>query len=323
MLQKNHQPNSVSHQSTLENSGLASEVAAKRLKLEGYNELPNAKKRSLLHIVINIIKEPMFALLMGGGVVYFLLGNLLDAIFLLVFACLSVIITIVQESRSEKVLEALRNLASPRALVMRDGMQVHIAGREVVREDLILIAEGDRVAADASLISSQDLLLDESLLTGESVAVAKFADPKSANPNFADLKFTLALNAKQKINADDIKAHSKDLGHDSTTIFAGSLVVRGTATAVVTATGARSEMGKIGHSLQSIETQQPQLTKQLSALVRYFALIGSVVTILTILLFWLLRGSWLEALLGGIALGMSLLPAEFPMILAVFMAMGA
>ena len=264
MLQNNHQPKLVPHQSTLENSGLASEIAAKRLKLEGYNELPNAKKRNLLHIIINIIKEPMFALLMGGGLVYFLLGNLLDAIFLLVFACLSVMITIVQESRSEKVLEALRNLASPRALVMRDGKQMHIAGREVVREDLILIAEGDRVAADASLISSQDLLLDESLLTGESVAVAKLANSQSANPNLANPKLFLALNAKQKINANDIKAHSKDLGDDlgqnSTTIFAGSLVVRGTATAVVIATGARSEMGEIGHSLQSIETQQPQLT---------------------------------------------------------------
>ena len=313
MLQTNHQIKSTTQQAIDEFTGLSSVNAAKRLKLEGFNELPNVKERSLFHIIVEIIKEPMFALLIGGGVVYFLLGNLLDALFLMVFAFLSVAITIVQESRSEKVLEALRNLASPRAMVMRDGLRVHIAGREVVREDLMVISEGDRVAADATLISSQDLLLDESLLTGESVAVPKVSVPK-LKPQ---------LNAEQNIKPSAATTNSAIASKDSSTVFAGSLVVRGTGVAVVIATGVRSEMGKIGHSLQSIETQQPQLNKQLSGLVRNFALIGSVATILTVTLFWLLRGSWLEALLGGIALGMSLLPAEFPMILAVFMAMGA
>ena len=313
MLQTNHQIKSTTQQAIDEFTGLSSVNAAKRLKLEGFNELPNVKERSLFHIIVEIIKEPMFALLIGGGVVYFLLGNLLDALFLMVFAFLSVAITIVQESRSEKVLEALRNLASPRAMVMRDGLRVHIAGREVVREDLMVISEGDRVAADATLISSQDLLLDESLLTGESVAVPKVSVPK-LKPQ---------LNAEQNIKPSAATTNSAIASKDSSTVFAGSLVVRGTGVAVVIATGVRSEMGKIGHSLQSIETQQPQLNKQLSGLVRNFALIGSVATILTVTLFWLLRGSWLQALLGGIALGMSLLPAEFPMILAVFMAMGA
>ena len=143
MLQTNHQIKSTTQQAIDEFTGLSSVNAAKRLKLEGFNELPNVKERSLFHIIVEIIKEPMFALLIGGGVVYFLLGNLLDALFLMVFAFLSVAITIVQESRSEKVLEALRNLASPRAMVMRDGLRVHIAGREVVREDLMVISEGD------------------------------------------------------------------------------------------------------------------------------------------------------------------------------------
>lgn len=139
--------------------GLTTAIAVKLLKKEGYNELPSPDRRGFFRIVFEVIRQPMFALLIGGGVVYFMLGNRMEAGFLLVFACLSVAITIVQESRSERVLEALRNLASPRALVIRDGKRIHIAGREVVRGDLIVINEGDRVAADATLIWAQDLLL--------------------------------------------------------------------------------------------------------------------------------------------------------------------
>jgi P-type Ca2+ transporter type 2C len=283
--------------------GLTSTIAAEHLKRDGYNELPSTNKRSFMHIVFEIIKEPMFVLLIVAGVVYLLLGDRFDAIFLMVFACLSVAITIVQEARSEKVLEALRNLASPRALVIRDGLRVHIAGREVVCDDLLVVVEGDRVAADATLLSSQDLLLDESLLTGESVSVRKLA--QQANVETA------------------VKVAITPGGEDSPYLFAGSLVVRGSGVALVHATGLRSEMGKIGHALKSIETEQPHLQKQLSGLVRNFAVIGAVASIVTVLLFWALRGSWLQAMLGGIALGMSMLPAEFPMVMAVFMAMGA
>ena len=283
--------------------GLTSTIAVENLKRDGYNELPSINKRSFMRIVFEMFKEPMLVLLMGAGVVYLLLGDCLDALFLLVFACLSGIITIVQESRSEKVLEALRNLASPRALVLRDSLRIHIAGREVVRDDLIILAEGDRVAADATLLSSLDLLLDESLLTGESVAVRKLA---AQNNDAAHTNTAITPG-----------------GADSPYLFAGSLVVRGSGIALVHATGLHSEMGKIGHALQTIETQQPHLQKQLSGLVRNFAVIGAIASMLTVVLFWALRGSWLQAILGGIALGMSMLPAEFPMVMAVFMAMGA
>ena len=215
---------------------------------------------------------------------------------------MSATISIVQEARSERVLEALRNLASPRAVVIRDGCRLQIAGREVVSGDVIVVAEGDRVAADATLFEAQDLLLDESLLTGESHAVRKLAE---ADPPAAD---TVVIEA----------------GGDATPwLFAGSLVVRGSGRALVHATGARSEMGKIGHALETIETEQPRLQVQIRRLVRDFAIIGALAGGLTVLLYGLLRGSWLEALLGGIALGMSLLPEEFPLVMAVFMAMGA
>ncbi|MGZ6009124.1 MAG: cation-translocating P-type ATPase [Rhizomicrobium sp.] len=280
-------------------SGLSSAEAAARLKADGYNELPAPDHRGLLRILFEVVRQPMFALLLVGGVVYLLLGDRIEAILLMLFATLSVSITIVQESRSERVLETLRNLASPRALVLRDGVRCHIAGRDVVRDDVVMISEGDRVAADATLLSSHDLLLDESLLTGESVPVRKLTAPGSA-----------------------VRAISPG-GEDSPYIFAGTLVVRGTGQARVHATGLRSEMGKIGRALQSIEMEQPHLQIQMRWLVRDFAIFGAMAGGLIVLLFGFLRGSWLEAMLGGIAIGMSLMPEEFPLVTAVFMAMGA
>src|SRR5665213_3044078 len=292
------------------NIGLTAAEAARRLQLEGYNELPAAETRSVFRIVWEVVRQPMFALLIAGGVVYLLLGDRMEAILLLAFASLSVSITIVQESRSEKVLEALRNLASPRALVIRDGRRIQIAGREVVRGDVIVIGEGDRVAADATLLKGHDLMLDESLLTGESVAVRKLAPA-------LDLPIDAAGAVASAV------AGAVAGGENSPFVFAGTLVVRGTAHVLVHAIGARSEMGKIGKDLLTIETEQPHLQRQMSWLIRDFAIAGAVAGGLTVLLFGLLRGSWLQAMLGGIALGMSLLPEEFPLVMTVFMAMGA
>jgi Ca2+-transporting ATPase len=278
--------------------GLSSAEAAARLRQFGPNELPNPDRRRFGRIVVDIVRQPMFALLLGGGAIYLLLGEPVDAVVLGLFATLSVSISIVQESRSERVLESLRNLASPRALVMRDGKPQRVAGRELVPGDVIILAEGDRVPADAFLLSGEEILADESLLTGESVPVRKKA-----------------------ATAGD--AQSLPGGEDLPYVFAGSLLVRGTGTARVTSTGLQSEMGKIGQALQSISLEQPQLKKQLDWLVRDFALVGIAVAGLMVLLFGLLRGSWLQAALGGIAVGISVLPEEIPLVLAVFMAMGA
>ena len=115
----------------------------------------------------------MFGLLLGAGVIYLVLGDLKEALILFLFACTSVGIAVVQEARTERVLESLRDLTSPRALVIRDGVEMRIAGAEVVRGDLIILAEGDRVPADATLLAGHDLMTDESLLTGESAPVRK------------------------------------------------------------------------------------------------------------------------------------------------------
>ena len=284
--------------------GLSSAEAKTRLANDGYNELPAPDHRGFLRIIWEVVRQPMFALLIGGGVVYLLLGDRIEALLLLAFATLSVAITIVQESRSERVLDALRDLASPRALVVRDGKRAQIAGRDVVRGDVLVLSEGDRIAADAALISSDDLLVDESLLTGESVPVRKRPPAIAAEADIAPVDFIPG-------------------GEDLPGVFAGTLVVRGIATATVHATGNRTEMGKIGRALGGIETEQPHLQRQLKWLIRDFAIVGAAAGGLTVLLFGLLRGSWLQAMLGGIALGMSLLPEEFPLVMAVFMAMGA
>jgi Ca2+-transporting ATPase len=279
-------------------TGLSEAEAARRLKQYGPNELPNPERRDILRIAFGVVGQPMFALLLGGALLYILLGETLDAIVLALFATLSVAIGIVQESRSEKVLESLRELASPRALVLRDGAERRIAGRELVPGDVLILTEGDRVPADAILLSGEGLLTDESLLTGESAAVRKkpnVTNPSAAIPGGEDMPF----------------------------LFAGTLIAQGQGLARVTATGLLSEMGKIGQTLKSISLDEPRLKKQLGWLMRDFAVAGLGVAILVVLLLGLTRGSWLQAALGGIAIGMSVLPEEIPLVLAVFMAMGA
>ncbi|HEY7990040.1 MAG TPA: cation-translocating P-type ATPase [Stellaceae bacterium] len=280
-------------------AGLTGEEAARRLKTFGYNELPRPGHRNILRIVYDVLRQPMFALLLGGGAIYFLLGEPIDGIMLLIFATLSVSIGVVQESRSERVLETLRNLASPRALTIRDGRQLRIPGREVVPGDAVILAEGDRVPADATMLQAEDFLADESLLTGESVPVRKRAalpaDGPEAAPGGEDLPF----------------------------VFAGTLVARGGGIARVTATGLKAEMGKIGAALETIALEQPRLQAELGWLVRDMAFVGIAVAALVVVLFGLMRGSWLEAALGGIAIGMSVMPEEIPLVLAVFTAMGA
>ncbi len=279
--------------------GLDAAQAAERLISDGPNELAASQGRGILRIVFEVLREPMLALLLAAGFIYMLLGDLREALILLSFAGLSVLITVVQESRTEKVLAALRDLSSPRAQVIREGRVLRIAGREVVRGDLLMLAEGERVAADARLLQAHDLQADESLLTGESVPVRKRAAEASASLT--------------------PRPGGDDLPH----VYAGTLVVRGQGLAEVTATGPRSEMGRIGQSLQSLEVAAPHLQQQTRRLVLAFAAVGALVSLLVVVLYGLLRGDWLQALLAGIAVGMSMLPEEFPVVLTVFMAMGA
>jgi len=280
--------------------GLSSAEASSRLMSDGPNELPRAGRRSFLRIMVDVLREPMLALLIAGGVAYMLLGSLGEALILLGFATFSIAVTVVQEARTEGVLEALRDLSAPRALVIRDGARIRIAGSEVVVGDYLVVEPGDRIAADALLVEAGDLQADESLLTGESLPVSKVAD---------------TANVAESMNRP---------GSDGQCyLYSGSLVVRGSGTARVLATGARSEIGRIGQSLATLETEAPRLRQETMRIVTWCAIGGGVIAALVVVLYGLLRGGWIEAVLAGIAIGMAMLPEEFPVVLTVFLAMGA
>lgn len=279
--------------------GLSEAEAGAILASEGPNELPADRRRGLRQILGEVLREPMLALLLAGGLIYLALGDLQEALLLIVFAGFSVVVTTLQEARSERALAALRDLGSPRALVIRDGERIRIAGRDVVRGDLVVLNEGDRVPADGRLLRCDGLTADEALLTGESVPVAKSAttpgEEVTPRPGGDGLPF----------------------------VWSGTLVVRGSGIALITATGPRSEMGRIGLALHALEPEVPRLKLQTQRLVFWFGALGASACVLAILLYGFLRGSWLDASLAGIALGMSMLPEEFPVVLTVFMAMGA
>ncbi len=286
--------------SGIETTGLTGREAAARLASEGPNELPGSGGRSMMKIVIDVLSEPMLLLLLAAGAIYLLLGDPHDALILLAFAGLSVVIAVVQETRTERAIDSLRNLSMASALVIRDGHQQRIPSRELVRGDVVLIGEGDRITADGWLIEAKSLQADEAILTGESVPVAK----RPLRPGDAD---------EPPLPGGDNLPYA----------YSGTMAVRGSGKMRVAATGQRSRIGQIGQSLASLETETPRLTLQTRYLVRWFAAVGIGVSLLAVLLYGLLRGSWLEATLSGIAVAMSLLPEELPVVLTIFMAMGA
>lgn len=278
--------------------GLSSQQAAAQLAQDGYNELAAQNQRTVARIVLEVMREPMFLLLLAAGAIYLILGDPSDALMLLGFVFITMAITIVQERRTERVLETLRDLSSPRALVIRNGEQLRIPGREVVKGDLLVLEEGDRIAADGILLECHDLQIDESLLTGESVAVAKAVSGIAEAPSDA-------------INDTNAK------------VYSGSMIVQGGGLARVTATGGATEIGKIGRSLQEIEVDKSPLQNEITLLVKRFAFFGVLISLLVLVLYGWSRHDWLNGLLAGITLAMSVLPEEFTVILTVFMALGA
>jgi Ca2+-transporting ATPase len=283
-------------------SGLTQSQAAQRLSDEGYNELPFSRRRNSLAIAVEVIREPMFLLLVACGVVYLFLGEPKEALMLLGFVFVIMGITIVQERRTERALDALRDLSSPRALVIRDGQQQRIPGREVVRGDVVVLAEGDRVPADAILRYCVNLSADESLLTGESVPVRKLA-------------------------SQETQALAKPGGDDLPAVFSGTLITQGQGVAEVMATGLRTEIGKIGKALQALEPEQTLLQKETGRLVRNMAIVGLSLCVVVVVLYGITRGnttlSWKQGFLAGIAMAMATLPEEFPVVLTIFLALGA
>ncbi len=282
--------------------GLTEQEACTRLTQAGANELPTEKKRGVSAIAIEVVREPMFLMLLAAGGLYLLMGEPVDAMMLLGFVCVVMAITIIQERRTERALDALRDLSSPRALVIRDGVQRRIAGREVVPGDMLVLAEGDRVPADAILRRGINLCTDESLLTGESVPV-------------------------RKTPSAEAQALDRPGGDDLPSVFSGTLVTAGQGIAEVTMTGLRTELGKIGKALQQVVPEPTLLQKETGRLVRVFALVGLLACAVVVFAYAFTRGggalAWKEGFLAGIAMAMAILPEEFPVVLTVFLALGA
>jgi Ca2+-transporting ATPase len=279
-------------------AGLTEEEAARRLALEGPNELPSASDRRLVRAILRVLVEPMFLLLCAATALYLLLGDLQEALVLASSLLVVVAITVTQEQRAERALAALRDLSSPRAAVVRGGALRRVPGREVVRGDIVLLSEGDRVPADGLLLEAVDLAVDESLLTGESTPVSKRADPQ-----------------RRQMSRPDADAHA--------CVYSGALVVHGHGTAEVLGTGVATEIGRIGVSLALLTPQHTPLYRETRRLVRWLALLGVLLCLAVVLLYGALRGDWLQGALAGITLAMSVLPEEFPVVLTVFMALGA
>ncbi|MBE0651510.1 MAG: cation-translocating P-type ATPase [Bacteroidales bacterium] len=279
-------------------SGLSEEQARQKLEKEGFNELPSSKPKNLLHIMFGVVKEPMFLLLVACGTLYLLLGDLREGLMLLGFVFVIMGIEFYQEKKTEKALDALKDLASPRALVIRDGIEKRIPGKEVVTDDIVMLQEGDRVPADALVLSCNNLKADESLLTGESVPVRK-RDGKKGDLNISP-------------GGDDIPY-----------VYSGSMIVQGNGVVKIVATGLNTEIGKIGKALESVKEEPTKLKKEMRILVKRLAIIGISLCVIVIVVYTLTRGDLLNGFLAGITLAMAMLPEEFPVILTIFLALGA
>lgn len=270
--------------------GLSDAQAEQNLKRDGPNELPVSKPRGLLRLAREVASEPMFLLLVACGAIYMALGNRQEALMLLGFVFVIMGISFVQQRRSEQSLQALRELASPRALALRNGKPTHIPARELVVGDMVLLAEGDRVPADVQLMEVSDFAVDESLLTGESVPLVKV----SSAPNT-----------------------------DSAQAYCGTLVTRGTARGCVVATGERSALGRIGQSLAGIPVDATPIQQEIRWVVKRVALVSLALAAALAIAYGFALGDWLHGLLAGLTLAMAILPEELPVVLTLFLSLGA
>lgn len=278
--------------------GLSDTDVASRLQQHGFNELPSSKGRNIFATAWDVVREPMFLLLLACGTIYLVLGDVREALMLLGFVFVVLGITLYQERKTERALEALRDLSSPRALVIRGGERKRIAGRDVVPDDLLVLAEGDRVPADSVVVSCNNLSTDESLLTGESVPVRKVA-------------------------WDGVREMTHPGGEDLPFVFSGTLIVQGQGIAQVRSTGMHTEMGNIGKALQTVQVEGTRLQTEIGLLVRRVAILGLALCVFVVVIDGLTRGNWLHGFLAGITLAMAMLPEEFPVVLTIFLALGA
>ncbi len=284
--------------------GLSSDQARERIAVHGANELPAEGRRTLWRLALTVVGEPMFLLLLACAFVYWLLGEPREGMMLAVAIVFMMAITLIQEQRTETALAALRAMAAPEAIVLRDGRETRVPARELVPGDLIKLREGDRVPADVMLIAGNNITVDESLLTGESVAVRKqVADSKSTTHAAANI--------------------GPPGGDDLPWMYSGSLVVQGSGLAQVLSTGRNTAIGGIGGALADIAAEPTRIQRETSRIVRRLAVAGLITSTLLAVYYGATRGDWLTGALAGLTLAMSALPEELPVVLIVFLSIGA
>jgi len=269
-----------------------------KLRMEGYNKLPSSEPKNYFTIALGVIKGPMFILLVSCGTLYLIMGDIQGGLMLLGFVFVIMGIEFFQKRKTEKALSMLNELASPRALVIRDGIETRIPGFELVTDDIIVLQQGDRVPADATILTSVSLQADESLLTGEPVPVLK-------------------------CEWDGVQTPTQPGGDDLPFVYSGSMIIRGNGLARVTSIGINTEIGKIGKALQGVKKEPTRLNREIGSLVKNLTIIAAVLCLLVVVGYSITRGSMIKGILTGITLAMAILPEEFPVILTVFMALGA
>lgn len=283
--------------------GLTSEQAKKRQAEFGKNELTPQKKKNFLYEIFKTLSEPMFILLLVAALIYFLLGEPRDGAIMLVFVIGIISIDVIQEWKTDKTLEALKDLSAPHVKVIRDGEEKTINSADLVPGDLMRIAEGVKIPADGEIIRSSDLCIDESSLTGEAEGVWKIA-------------------------ADSAGQEPTDTWRRDY-CYAGTLVVQGSALVCVHQIGAATEYGKIGKDVANAPENPTPLQKQTGRLVQLCAGIAAVLFALVGCVTWfnipdhLFKDRLIESILSGVTLAMAMIPEEFPVILTVFLSMGA
>lgn len=282
--------------------GLSSEEAGRRQLQYGKNELTPQKKTGFLKKVLHILCEPMFLLLIVAAVIYFILGEPRDGAIMLIFVIGIISIDVIQEWKTDKTLNALKDLSAPHITVLRDGKEQQIASADLVPGDLMMIHEGVKIPADGTVIRCADLCVDESSLTGEAEGVWKLA-AEYAQPT------------------EDYWRRDY--------CYAGTLVTQGTATVEVEQIGAQTEYGKIGLGVAAAPLEDTPLQKQTDKLVKTCATIAGVLFVLVGVFTWFnipdhgLGDRIVESILSGVTLAMAMIPEEFPVILTVFLSMGA
>lgn len=269
----------------------------------GKNELVPEKKDGFFHKFLRVVSEPMFLLLIAAAIIYFILGEPKDGAIMLVFVVAIISIEVIQEWRTDKTLKALRDLSAPRITVLRDGVEKVIDSSDLVPGDVMFIAEGVKIPADGIVIKASTLRVDESSLTGESEAVWK-----------------VTAESNQESDGDYWR---KDY------CYAGTLVTQGTGTVLVDKIGQNTEYGKIGKNVMSAPDAPTPLQLQTGKLVKFSGVIAAVFFLLVSIVTYLnipdhlLTDRLIESALSGITLAMAMIPEEFPVILTVFLSMGA